>query len=65
MDGEKANNGDDNNITPRMMVILAPSPPNMGIYPNFTNSIFFIKKKKKKKKIQKEEVERSGSNQRV
>jgi len=33
MDGEKANNGDDNNITPRMMVILAPSTPIMGMKP--------------------------------
>jgi hypothetical protein len=66
MDGEKANNGDDNNITPRMMVILAPSTPIMGMKPNFQKSmICSTKKKKKKKKFQKEEVERSGSNQRV
>jgi len=64
MDGEKANNGDDNNITPRMMVILAPSTPIMGMKPNFQKSMI-CSTKKKKKKIQQEEVERSGSNQRV
>jgi hypothetical protein len=50
MDGEKANNGDDNNITPRMMVILAPSTPIMGMKPNFQKSMICSTKKKKKKK---------------